>query len=103
MPESDSSSSPTNRWPRKIVRPFSGKAGQAIVKSAAEQVVAGHAERLGLDVEQRVLDGAERQRYHAAGGGPQVQISLDRGAKGDSPIFADHGFAAVPAKIGTVP
>ena len=24
-------------------------------------------------------------------------------AKGDSPIFVDHGFAAVPAKIGTVP
>jgi hypothetical protein len=24
-------------------------------------------------------------------------------AEGDSPIFADHGFAAVPAKIGTVP
>jgi branched-chain amino acid aminotransferase len=23
--------------------------------------------------------------------------------KGDSPIFVDHGFAAVPAKIGTVP
>jgi hypothetical protein len=23
--------------------------------------------------------------------------------KGDSPIFADHRFAAVPAKIGTVP
>ncbi len=26
-----------------------------------------------------------------------------RNVKGDSPIFADHGFAAVPAKIGTVP
>jgi hypothetical protein len=25
------------------------------------------------------------------------------GVKGDSPIFVDHGFAAVPAKIGTVP
>jgi biotin synthase len=24
-------------------------------------------------------------------------------AQGDSPIFVDHGFAAVPAKIGTVP
>ncbi len=24
-------------------------------------------------------------------------------SEGDSPIFADHGFAAVPAKIGTVP
>jgi H+-translocating NAD(P) transhydrogenase subunit alpha len=26
-----------------------------------------------------------------------------RGGEGDSPIFDDHGFAAVPAKIGTVP
>ena len=25
------------------------------------------------------------------------------GVEGDSPIFADHRFAAVPAKIGTVP
>jgi hypothetical protein len=25
------------------------------------------------------------------------------GVKGDSPIFVDHGFAAVPAKIGIVP
>ena len=35
MPESDSSWSPTNRWPRNTVRPFSGKAGQTTVKSAA--------------------------------------------------------------------
>jgi hypothetical protein len=28
---------------------------------------------------------------------------MQRNGKGDSPIFADHGFAAVPAKIGTVP
>ena len=33
MPESDSNWSPTNRWPRNTVRPFSGNAGQAIVKS----------------------------------------------------------------------
>ena len=26
-----------------------------------------------------------------------------QGSKGDSPIFVNHGFAAVPAKIGTVP
>ncbi len=26
-----------------------------------------------------------------------------RNAKGDNPIFVDHGFAAAPAKIGTVP
>ena len=31
---SESSRSPTNRWPLKIVRPVSGKAGQAMVKSA---------------------------------------------------------------------
>ena len=31
---SESSRSPTNRWPLKMVRPVSGKAGQAMVKSA---------------------------------------------------------------------
>ncbi len=29
--------------------------------------------------------------------------AVECGIKGDSPIFVDHGFAAVPAKIGTVP
>jgi hypothetical protein len=32
MPLSDSSWSATNRWPRNTVRPFSGKAGQAMAK-----------------------------------------------------------------------
>ncbi len=34
MPLSDSSWSPTKRWPRKTVRPFSGKAGQAMAIDA---------------------------------------------------------------------
>ena len=38
---------------------------------AAEQFVTGHAQRLGLDVEQRILDGADRQRHDAAGGRPR--------------------------------
>jgi hypothetical protein len=33
MPDSFSSTSPTNRWPLKTVRPLSGKAGVAIEKS----------------------------------------------------------------------
>ncbi len=33
MPDSFSSSSPTNRWPLKTVRLLSGKAGVAMVKS----------------------------------------------------------------------
>ncbi len=40
----------------------------AVADLASEQLVAGHAQRLRLDVEQRVLDGAERQRHHAARG-----------------------------------
>jgi protein ImuB len=32
-----------------------------------------------------------------------LEINNPRCAEGDSPIFVDHGFAAVPAKIGTVP
>ena len=34
MPDSDSSMSPTKRYPLKIVLPFSGKAGQAMEKSS---------------------------------------------------------------------
>jgi arylsulfatase A-like enzyme len=30
-------------------------------------------------------------------------VRQESGVKWDSPIFVDHGFAAVPAKIGTVP
>jgi tRNA-2-methylthio-N6-dimethylallyladenosine synthase len=36
----------------------------------------------------------------AAGGGQQVEVSLDRGAKGDSPIFADAKIGTVPDRIG---
>ena len=43
----------------------------AVADLAAEQFVAGHAERLGLGVEQRVLDRAQRQRHDAAGGRPR--------------------------------
>ena len=62
----------------------------AVAHLAAEQFVAGHAERLGLDVEQRVLDGAERQRHHAAGGRPRCgkQFGVDPlMLKG---VLADH-------------
>ena len=33
---SDSSTSPTNRWPLNTVRPFSGKAGVTMAKSVTE-------------------------------------------------------------------
>lgn len=36
---------------------------------AAEQLVAGDAERLRLGIEQRILDRTEGLRHHAAGGG----------------------------------
>ena len=39
----------------------------AVADLAAEQLVAGHAKRLGLGVEQCVLDSAHRQRHDAAG------------------------------------
>src|SRR5882757_2519040 len=54
--------------PGRAMRPVDAN---FVADLATEQVVAGHAERLGLDVEQRVLDGAERQRHHAAGGRPR--------------------------------
>ena len=73
--------------PGRAMRPVDP---DAVADLAAEQFVAGHAERLGLDVEQRVLDGAERQRHHAAGGrarrGKQFGVNplvLER-------VLADH-------------
>ena len=54
--------------PGRAVRPVDP---DAVAHLAAEQLVAGHAQRLGLGVEQRVLDGAERLRHHAAGGRPR--------------------------------
>ena len=44
-----------------------------------------------------------RSGYAAACVGILLVWLFGRGTKGDSPIFVDHGFAAVPAKIGTVP
>ena len=52
----------------------------AVAHLAAEQLVAGHAQRLGLGVEQRVLDRAQRLRDHAAGGGPRRAIELGKDA-----------------------
>jgi len=52
--------------PGRAMRPVDP---DAVADLSAQQFVAGHAERLGLDVKQRVLDGAKRQRHHAAGRG----------------------------------
>ena len=54
--------------PGRAVRPVDP---DAVADLAAEQLVAGHAQRLGLDVEQRVLDRAKRQRHYAARGRPR--------------------------------
>ncbi len=64
------------RAPGDAVRPVDA---QAVADLAAEQFVAWHAERLGLDVEQRVLDRAERLADDAAGAGPgdAAQILAD--------------------------
>ena len=40
--------------------------GNAVAQLAAEQLVHRHAQRLALDVEQRVLDGRDRLAHHAA-------------------------------------
>ena len=52
---------------------------EPVAHLAAEQLVARHAERLGLGVEERVLDGAERLGDHAAGAGPggAVEVGID--------------------------
>jgi hypothetical protein len=55
MPLSLSSWSPTNRWPRKTVRPFSGKAGQAMAKRPpARHQRLGHRADVAGGVESKV-------------------------------------------------
>jgi len=51
----------------------------AVADLAAEQLVAGYAQHLALDVEQGVLDGAERLCDHAAGAwaGGGEQLGMD--------------------------
>ena len=48
----------------------------AVADLAAEQLVAGHAQRLGLGVEQGVLDGAQRLGDDAAGSRPRGAVEL---------------------------
>ena len=43
MPDSLSNWSPTNRWPQNTVRPFSGKAGQAMVRSVPSAAISASA------------------------------------------------------------
>src|SRR5258708_15457488 len=89
--------------PGRAMRPVDAN---FVADLAAEQVVAGYAERLGLDVEQRILDGAERQRHHAAGGGARrrKQLGIDslvlEGVLADDPCRQplDRGSDAGRAK-----
>ena len=56
--------------PRGAVRPVHA---DAVAHLAAEQLVDRHAQRLGLGIEQRILDGAHRLRDDAAGAGRVAQ------------------------------
>jgi multiple sugar transport system ATP-binding protein len=57
-------------------------------------------------IEGRLCEDAAGQLWFES---PSMRMPIDGrqvrevSVKGDSPIFVDHGFAAVPAKIGTVP
>ena len=62
----------------------------AVADLAAQKFVAGHAERLGFDVEQGVLDRTERQRHHAAGGRPGRGKQLGIDALVLEGVLADH-------------
>src|SRR6185436_978453 len=59
--------------PSRAVRPVHAN---PVAQSAAEQHVAGHAERLRLGVEERVLDSSHRQRYDAAPTRPRNRVQL---------------------------
>ena len=59
--------------PRRAVRPVHAN---PITHLATEQLVAGHAQPLGLGVDQCVLDGTHSLRHHAAGTGARGAVEL---------------------------
>ena len=99
---------------------------QPAVGQAGQRIVAGQAQPKGLRLQLpgslRIIGGRQgtchdnpvlgrrlaNPRYVPLGGRRQSALASlhsanDYAGNGDSPIFVDHGFAAVPAKIGTVP
>src|SRR3546814_20248107 len=91
--------------PRRAVRPVEA---DAVAHLAAEQFVAGHAERPRLGVEQRVLDGTQPLRHHAARRRPRqaVEFRVDAlmvaGTLADDPLrhlLDDGGDARRPEAL----
>ena len=85
--------------PGGAVRPVEA---DTVAQLASQQLVTRHAERLGLGVEQRVLDGAHGLGDHAAGGRPRraielrvnMLVSADRPADHAPGQLLDHGADA---------
>ena len=74
--------------PSRAMRPINP---DTVAKLAAEERVARHAERLGLGVEQRVLDGAEPLGDNASGSrtGEAIQLGID-------PLAVEHRLSGNP-------
>src|SRR6202048_2880739 len=74
--------------PSRAVRPINP---DTVAKLAAEERVARHAERLGLGVQQRVLDGAEPLGDTASGSrtGEAIQLGID-------PLVVEHRLSGTP-------
>jgi hypothetical protein len=83
--------------PGRAVRPVDP---DAVTHLAAQKLVAGHAQRLGLGVQKRVLDGAQRQGNDAARGRPRdrIELGVEALVLADGwPIRRDDSFSiAVP-------
>src|SRR5205807_1597888 len=73
--------------PGRTMRPVDAN---AVADLAAEQLVARHAKMPGLGVEQGVLDRAERQRDHAAGGRSRRAVELRIDPLMLAGVMADH-------------
>ncbi len=74
--------------PGRAVRPVHPN---AIAHLAAQKLVDRHAQALGLGVEQRILDGAQRLRHDAAGARPRRAVEL-----GIDALVLAHGLADDP-------
>ena len=73
---------------------------QPVADRPAEHLVDRHAERLGLDVDQRVLDRGDRHRVDAAGGLPGRGVEIGRVALDRPRVLPDQPLAELADDAG---
>ena len=73
---------------------------QPVADRAAEHLVDRHAQCLGLDIDQRILDRGDRHRVDAAGGLPRRGIEIGRVALDRPRVLADQALGHLADDAG---